>query len=168
MCRLELGTMAGVWEVAETGASWRATGTGDTESREVGEAKEVWDVVGTGAWWRRDEVVEVVWETSTGAVGSWAGAGADRTRVSDAHFSEVVAERSGTGAGKQKWPEARAQDVVWAWAKNVGRKGDYTDTKYCGKLECEHCMGTQTKVGVKVFLIVKLSPPPPPSTASTG
>ena len=56
------------------------------------------DVVSIGTRWRRTEVAGVGWETSTGAVGSWAGAGADQTSVSEAHFSEVVAERSGSGA----------------------------------------------------------------------
>ena len=65
------------------------------------------------------------------------------------------------GPEKKVWPEARAQDVGWVWAQNVGITGEYTVTKYCGKVECEHCVGTQTKVGVKVFLIVNLSPPPP-------
>ena len=32
-------------------------------------------------------------------MGSWAGDGEDRTRVSEAHCSEVVAERAGTKAG---------------------------------------------------------------------
>ena len=30
-------------------------------------------------------------------MGIWAGAGTDRTRVSEAYCSEVVAERAGTG-----------------------------------------------------------------------
>ena len=101
MHRLEPGKMAGVRAVAETGASWRETGSVDTESRESGEAKEVWSVLGKGARWRRTEVVEVGLETRTGSVGSWEGAGEDRTRVSEAHGSEVVAERAGTGAGKK-------------------------------------------------------------------
>ena len=59
--------------------------------------------------------------------------------------------------------------MEWAWAQNVGRMGEYTGTKYYGKAECEHCVGTQTKIGVKLFLIVNLTPPCPPlSTASTG
>ena len=135
MRRLEPGIMAEVREVAETGALWWATGTGDTESREVGDTKEVRSVVGTGARWRWTEVAEVGWETRTGAVGSWSGAGADRTRVSEAHCSEIVAERVGTGSGKRVWPEARAQDMGWEWAQNVVRTGEYTGTKYCGKVE---------------------------------
>ena len=55
-------------------------------------------VVGTGEMWQRTEVAEVGWETSTGAVGSWAGDGADQTRVSEAHCSEVVTKRPGNGA----------------------------------------------------------------------
>ena len=160
--------MAGVRAVADTGALWRATGIGDTEYREAGEAKEVRDIVSTGARWWRTKVLEVGWDTRTGAVGSLAGAGAYWTRVSEAHYSEFVTEKAGTGAVQKMWTEARAQDVVWAWAQNVGRTGDYTGTKYCGKAECEHCVGTQTKVGMKVFLIVNLTPHPSPSTASTG
>ena len=38
---LEPGTMAGVREMAKTGVSWRATGTGDAEYIEAGEAREV-------------------------------------------------------------------------------------------------------------------------------
>ena len=80
MRRMELGTMAGVQSVAETGASWQATGIGDTESREAGDATEVRSVVSIGARWQRTEVAEVGWETRKGAVGSWAGAGSDRSR----------------------------------------------------------------------------------------
>ena len=115
-------------------------------------------VVDTGERWRRTEVAEVGRETRTGAMGSWAGAGAYPTRVSEAHCSEIVAERVGTGSGKRVWPEARAQDMGWEWAQNVVRTGEYTGTKYCGKVECKNCVGTQTKVGVKLFLIVKLNP----------
>ena len=43
--------MAGVKSVAETGESWWATGTGDVESREAGEAKEVRAIGSTGSSW---------------------------------------------------------------------------------------------------------------------
>ena len=48
-------------------------------------------VLSTGARWWRNEVAEVGWETSIGAVGILAGAEEDQTRVSEAHFSGVVA-----------------------------------------------------------------------------
>ena len=48
-------------------------------------------IVGTWARCWQIEVAEVGWETSIGAVGILAGAEEDRTRVSEAHFSEVVA-----------------------------------------------------------------------------
>ena len=79
--------MAGVQAVAETGASLWATGSVDTKSRESGESKEVWSVVGKGERWRRTEVAEVGLETKTGSVGSWEGAGEDRTRFSEARGS---------------------------------------------------------------------------------
>ena len=34
-------------------------------------------------------------------MGIWEGAGADLTRVSEIHCSEVVAEKTGTGVGKK-------------------------------------------------------------------
>ena len=52
----------------------------------------------TGESLQRTEVAEVVWDTRPGDVGIWVGDGADRTRFLEAHCSEIVEERAGTGA----------------------------------------------------------------------
>ena len=163
---LEPGTMSGVRAVAETGALWQATGTGDAESREAGEDKEVRAVGSTGARLRRTEVAEVCWETRTGAVGIWSGAGAYRTRVSEEYCSEVVAESAGTRAGTKGVSRgASTGHGLGVGTKRGQNRGSYGHKiLWAGGVRTLH--GDANKCWGESVLNFELNPPP--STASTG
>ena len=153
--------MAGVQVVAETGASWRENGTEDTESREAGEAKEVRDIVSTGARWRRTEVAGVSWETRTGAVGSWTGYGEDRTRVSEAHFSEVMAERAGTGDGKKGVARGESTGHGMGMGKKHGQNRGVYGHKIFWTSGVQTLRGDANKGRGESVLNCELNPPPP-------
>ena len=124
-------------------------------------------VVGTGARWRRTEVSEVGWETRTGAVGSWAGTGADRTRVPEAHCSEVVAEREGAGAGTKGVARGESPGRGLGMGTKRGQNRVVYGQKILWKSGVRTLLGEATKGWGESFLNFELIPPPLSSTPST-
>ena len=107
---------------------------------------------------RRTEVAEFGWETRTGSVKIWAGAGADQTRVSEAHCSGVVAERAGIGAGTKDVARGDITGHGLGMGTKRGQKGGAYGHKILWTGGVQTLCGDANKGWGEMFLIVNLNP----------
>ena len=116
-------------------------------------------VVDTGERWRRTEVAEVGRETRTGAMGSWSGAGADWTRVSEEHCSEVVSERAGTGSRTKGVARGKSTGRGLGMGKKRGKNRGVYKHKILCKRRAQTLRGDANKGWGESVLNCELNPP---------